>query len=233
MRRTQVIVLAAVVLLGGASGVAAQSEQTYLRTPHRAQIFVDGGIAVPANPATFKDFWNPTLPFNIGAGAAIFPWLDVNGVFSYAKFNNNNNRTKQNVGYTGIGEVSGGSLTSITIAATVRFLAVPNNRANPFLEVGLGSFNNKFEDLIIADPNSITQETILEKSAENVSGIATSVGGGLQYALNERWSSYVKYYYAVNLNKDFRPGPIVGEPASVEGGNQQFSVLSIGMLVRF
>lgn len=232
MRRTLGVTLATILVLGVAGEVAAQTDQPYLRLPHRAHIFVDGGIAIPALPSVFKDFWNPTLPLSIGAGGVVFPWLDLNGVFTYVKFNNNFVKTKQSIDYVGIGEVEGGSFTSIMFAATARFLAVPNSRANPYLEFGVGSFTNSFENLIIRDPNNEDQTPIIENTAEDVSGIMVSIAGGLQYALNEQWSSYVKYSFTTNINEDFKPGVLVGEPETAPGGNQRYSSLSIGLMIR-
>ena len=126
--------------------IAQDEEPVYLRTPHNYHFFVDGGIAIPSSPAGYKDYWNSTLPLTLGGGGVVFSWLDINGVFSYSTYSNNHVKTKQTIGYTGIGEVEGGDFSVVVLAVTARFLGVPNGRANPYYEFGIGSFSTSFDD---------------------------------------------------------------------------------------
>jgi predicted porin len=59
---------------------------------------------------------------------------------------------------------------------------------------------------------------------------------GIQYAMNERWSAYTKYTYAVNFNKDFAPGDLllpVGETTKTVGDDQRISSIGVGLLIKF
>ncbi|HKW13559.1 MAG TPA: hypothetical protein VJS69_03650, partial [Candidatus Krumholzibacteria bacterium] len=99
-----VLSLALVSLLAAAVPASAQlagevREEKYLQTPHRWQLFVDGGIGMPTDPGLFNDFWNTAFQFGIGGGLVIFPWLEINGTFNHLTFNNNDIKSKEKIGY--------------------------------------------------------------------------------------------------------------------------------------
>jgi len=70
----------------------------------------------------------------------------------------------------------------------------------------------------------------------NVSGMCFVPSLGIQYAMNERWTAYTKYTYAVNLNQDFAPGDLLlpaGATTKTEGGNQVISAILVGIMIKF
>ncbi len=230
MKRYSAIIMLAITMFMVAGDVVAQDEDQYFRTPHRFHIFVNGGLGIPANPVDFKDYWNTTLPFSIGAGFPVpnVSWLEFDGVLTRAAFSTNHVKAKQRLNYLGVESVEGGSIKVLMYYGVARFLALPNLRTNPFLEIGVGGFSTSHTNLII--------EGAIDNSMEDVSGIHTSIAGGLRYALNEGWSAYFKYQYVNNINDEFKPGdlilPIGADPASVEGGNMQYGALLVGLIIR-
>jgi opacity protein-like surface antigen len=228
-----VLSLALVSLLAAAVPASAQlagevHEEKYLQTPHRWQIFVDGGIGMPTDPGLFNDFWNTAFQFGIGGGLVIFPWLEINGTFNHLTFANNDIKSKEKVGYQGKQALEDGAIHTKMYWASARFIAVPHARTNPYIELGVGGFKTK------ADPLNI--ETVVTNTMEPTSGMCFVPCVGLQYALNERWNAYTKYTYAINLNSDFAPGDLLLPPGSTtktEGGNQVISAITVGMMIKF
>ena len=105
---------------------------------------------------------------------------------------------------------------------------MPKARTNPFVEVGVGAFSTKADDLKV--------EGVLQNKMETVSGICVVPSVGIQYAMNERWTAYTKYTYAFNLNKDFAPGDLllpVGETTKTIGDDQRISAIIVGLIIKF
>jgi hypothetical protein len=225
-------VIAALALCSSAfSGVAraqTAAEPQYLRLPHRFQIFVEGGGALPTSPAIWNDLWNSAFSFGLGAGMSIFPWLEVNGGFSTMTFSLNSLQAKSVIRYQGIQEVEGGAVSATQFYGTARFIAVPKSRTNPYVEATAGYFSSSADDVVI--------EGVLVNSMEDVSGLSMGGAAGIQYALGDYWSAYTKYNYIVNFTDNFAPGdllqPVTGtleEPS----GNQVIQSLVVGIMVRF
>ncbi|HET6347478.1 MAG TPA: hypothetical protein VFH88_00190 [Candidatus Krumholzibacteria bacterium] len=205
-----------------------EQEVKYLQVPHRFQIFVDGGIALPSLPGLFKDYWNTAFNFGMGFGVVVFPWLEVNGTLNSISFNNNDIKSKSKLGYQGVKGLEGGAIHTRMFYGSARFIAVPHARTNPYVEIGVGGFKTKADDLSI--------ENVVQNSMENVSGICVVPSVGIQYAMNERWSAYSKVTYAVNLNSDFAPGDLlipVGSTQKTIGGNQVISSIVVGVMIKF
>ena len=203
-------------------------EEKYLQVPHRFQIFADGGIGLNTDPGLFNDFWNSAFQFEAGFGFVVFPWLEVNGTFNSLSFGNNSIESKEKLEYEGVRAVEGGTIHTKMYFGSARFLAVPKARTNPYIELGVGGFSTKADDLVI--------EGVVQNSMKAVSGMCIVPAAGIQYAMNESWSAYTKYTYAVNLNKDFAPGDLLlpaGATTRTVGGNQVISSIVVGLLYKF
>ncbi|HXS10626.1 MAG TPA: hypothetical protein VN852_11640 [Candidatus Krumholzibacteria bacterium] len=222
------IALLASVLPASAQLGGEEREEKYLQVPHRWQLFMDGGIGMPTDPGLFNDFWNTSFQFGVGGGFVIFPWLEVNGTFNNLTFSNNAIASMEKVGYTGTKAIEGGTIHTKMYWGSARFIAVPHARTNPFIEIGVGGFKTKADDLFI--------EGVLQNKMANVSGMCFVPSLGIQYAMNERWTAYTKYTYAVNLNQDFAPGDLLlpaGATTKTEGGNQVISAILVGIMIKF
>ena len=239
-RNVGIALLAAVVVLTAVEASAQRfgdpQEEKYLRIPHRFTLFADLGIGVPTGPGPFKDAWNVTFPISGGIGYSVVAWMDVNFVASYAKFSLNDLEAKRQIAFLGITEAEGGDITTIRYLGTVRFLAVPNARFNPYTELGLGYFKTSADDLIVTgrEPNNPIERSFTN-TMEPVSGLSVNVGVGAQYALNERWSTYTEFTWTVNQNGDFAPSNLLlpenGTP--IEGdGSQNMVALLVGIMIR-
>lgn len=204
-----------------------EREEKYLRVPHRFQIFMDGGLAMPTDPGLFNDYWNTAFQLTIGGGIVIFPWLEINANYSNTSFSNNDIASKEKLEYQGVEDVMGGTVNTRLIYGSARFIAVPKARTNPFIEVGVGAFKSKAEDLVV--------EGVLQNSMQTVNGMCVVPSFGIQYAMNESWSAYTKYTYAVNLNSDFAPGDLllpVDATTKTVGGQQVLSSISVGLVFK-
>ena len=204
-----------------------EREEKYLRVPHRFQIFVDGGLAMPTETGVFNDYWNTAFQFGIGGGIVIFPWLEVNATFNTSSFSNNDIASKGRLQYQGIAAVEDGTIYTKRYYGSARFIGVPKARTNPFIELGVGAFSTRADDL--------TVEGILQNSMKSVSGMCFVPSVGIQYAMNETWAAYTKYTYGVNLNSDFTPGDLLlpaGSTTPAVGGNQIISSISVGLMFK-
>jgi len=223
-----VAVLANAVPARAQFGVEVQEEK-YMQIPHRFQVVVDGASGLPTEPGVFNDYWNTGFQFGIGFGMAVFPWLEVNGNYTTVSFSNNAIESKGKVGYVGVQALEGGAVHTKTYWGSARFIAVPKARTNPYIEVGLGYFSTNADDLVIegvlVPPNSM----------EPVNGMCFLPAVGIQYAMNERWTTYAKYTYQVNLNSDFAPGDLLmpaGSTTPTIGGNQVISSIGVGVMLK-
>jgi hypothetical protein len=241
MRRIAgIVALVALVVIfaadARAQGLGEEQEETYLRIPHRFTIFLDAGIAVPTQPGPWRDSWDTGFPFAAGVGLAVFGWLDVNFVASYASFGVNELEAKRQIGFMGVSEIQGGSITTIRYLGTARFIAVPSHRFNPYAAVGVGYFNTSAEDLTITghEPNN-PQEMSWTNTMESVSGLSINFGFGGQYALNERWSAFTQFIWTINQNGDFAPSNLLldeDETAYSGQGSQHIATISVGLMIR-
>lgn len=239
MKRLFALLVVGTILAALSAPAYAQQaiEDKYLRIPHNFTLFFDGGIAVGSNPVPFKEAWNSATPFQVGFGVSVFPWFDVNFVYSHASYGANILEVKRQIAFLGVDETEGGSITTDRFLGTARFLAVPSQRANPFVEVGLGLFKTSAEAVTVSgrEANSTVDVNFLNEMPD-VDGISVNFGAGLQYALSGRWSTYIKFIWTINQNSDFAPGNLLlgqNEPEGEPDGNQVFSALSVGLMIRF
>lgn len=207
---------------------APPEEQKYFRIPHKFHIIVDLAGALPTSPGVFNDFWNSAFQFGFGAGVSVIPWLDVNGMFTYASWDNNSTDSKSKIGYVGVPDVEGGLITTTTFSGAARFLAVPNARTNPFVEIAVGYYSTSGEDIQI--------EGVLVNEMESVSGMMIAPALGIQYSLADSWSAYAKYAYIICSSSEFAPGDLLlpeggGEP--VQGEDEIFQTIGVGIMLRF
>jgi hypothetical protein len=210
-----------------AQPVRQPDAEKYLRVPHRWQVYVELAGALPTSPGVFNDYWNSAFQFGAGAGVSVFPWLEVNGNFAYVSWSNNSTRSKGKIGYVGVNDVEEGTIKTMTISGSARFLAVPSSRTNPYAEVAIGWYSTSGDDLVI--------EGVLTNTMESASGITVAPSIGIQHALNEVWSAYARYTYILNLGDTFAPGELLqpeggGEP--LEGENQVYQSIGVGIVLR-
>ena len=211
---------------------APPDDQKYFRVPYKYLIYLDFSGALPLAPGEFNDYWNSAFQFGIGGGMSIFPWLEVNGNYAYASWDNNSTLSKVKIGYTGVPEVEGGLITTMTFTGSARFIAAPSMRTNGFAEVGVGYYNTKAEDITIEDAFG---NVILDNSMEPSSGMVISLAAGVQYTLNESWGAYAKYTYITCFSDTFAPGDLllpVGLQEPVDGTNQVYSTIGVGIMLR-
>ncbi len=227
-----VLVLQFVVLWDPAQA-QQREEPKYLRLPHRFQIFLEGGIALPTKPSLMKDMWNSGFDFGIGAGMSIFPWLEVNGGFNTMSFSLDALKAKSALNYQGIADVEGGTITTRLFYGSARFLAVPKARTNPYAEVAVGYFRTAAEDVFVQDGRPPGD---LINSMPDVSGMMVAPSVGLQYALSDYWSAYARYTYVATLNDQFSPGDLL-QPVSGSRedptGSLVIQAITVGIMVRF
>jgi opacity protein-like surface antigen len=111
---------------------------------------------------------------------------------------------------------------------SARFIGVPKQRTNPFLEFGVGYFSTQGDDLVI--------EGVVHNSMESVSGMSLVPAVGVQYAMNDSWTAYTKYSYMMNFNEDFAPGDLLlppGETTPTIGDDQIISSFVVGVMLTF
>ena len=68
------------------------------------------------------------------------------------------------------------------------------------------------------------------------SGLMVAPGVGLQYAMADSWSAYVKYAYVMCLGSEFAPGDLLQPPGGgepVPGDTQIYTTLGVGVMLRF
>ena len=211
---------------------APPDDQKYFRVPYKYVVYLDFSGALPVEPGEFNDYWNSAFQFGAGGGMSMFPWLELDGNFTYASWDNNSTASKVKIGYAGVPEVEGGLITTMTFTGSARFIAGPSMRTNPYAEVGVGYYKTKAEDITIEDAFG---NTVLDNSMEPTSGMVISLAAGVQYTLNESWGAYAKYTYVTCFSDQFAPGDLLlpvggGEP--VDGTNQVFSNIGVGIMLR-
>jgi Outer membrane protein beta-barrel domain len=227
------ILMGCVLAIDASAQVTAPpDDQKYFRVPYKYLIYVDFSGALPLAPGEFNDYWNSAFQFGVGGGMSIFTWLEVNGNFGYASWDNNSTLSKVKIGYTGVPEVEGGLLTTMSFTGSARFIAAPSLRTNPYAEVGVGYYKTTAEDITIEDA---FDAVVLDNSMEPTSGMVVSLAAGVQYTLNESWGAYAKYTYVTCFSDTFAPGDLLlpvggGEP--VDGTNQVYSTIGVGIMLR-
>jgi hypothetical protein len=207
---------------------APLEDQKYFRVPHKYHLHFELSGALPLEPGVFNDFWNSAFQFGAGGGVTVISWLDVNANFTYASWDNNSTESKAKIGFVGVPDVEGGLITTMTFSGSARFVAVPNARTNPFVEMTVGFYTTTAEDIVI--------EGVLENSMEDASGMMFAPGLGVQYALADSWGAYAKFSYVICSSSTFAPGDLllpVGSTDEVQGEDQIYSVIGVGVMLRF
>lgn len=225
------------LLMSGAASEALGQTDEYVRLPHQMTIWLDAGLSTPTTPAEFKERWNTTWPFSGGIGWSVFPWMEIAGGFTYGSFGISEIPAKSALGIETTASIEGGAVTVFQYYGVARFLAVPSQRVNPYAEMRVGLFNAKVEDLEVSDARSQGVDIPgFTRSTEDVDGLYVAFGGGLQYALNDNWSTYASYFWNMNLNSDFTPAelvrPVWQTTGEVESDNMQYGTIVVGILVR-
>jgi hypothetical protein len=233
-----------VFMLGSVLSGAAQAqvgtpaqEEKYFRIPHKYHLYIDLSGAIPNEPGLFNDFWNSSFHVGLGGGVTLFPWLDVNGNFTYTTWPNNSTDSKVKIEYVGVSDVEGGTIKTMTFSGSARFVGIPNARTNPFAEVAVGYYTTSAENITI-EPSTTGQVQFpgLTNSMESASGMMVAPMIGLQYAMADSWSAYAKYAYVLCLGDQFAPGDLLepvggGEP--VPGDTQIYTTIGVGVMLRF
>lgn len=236
MKRIFGILLLSVVVFGAATTAFAQDD-VYVRRPHRITVWLEGGLAIPSTPSQFKSLWNTTWPFSGGVGVAIFSWLEVAGGLRYGSFGISEIPAKSAIGLMSTASIDGGSIHVLEYFGTARFIAVPSQRVNPYAELSLGVFKIKGDDLnIAATETGLPPTPARTNTMQDVNGVTFQFGGGLQYALNDYWTTYSKFVWTIDLNKDFSPSTLVASPdkpdQQFESGNLQYGTVVVGIMLR-
>jgi opacity protein-like surface antigen len=222
------------IVAGGVAESFAQVDE-YLRRPHRLTVWLEAGLAIPSTPSDFKARWNTTWPFSGGIGWALFSWLELNGGITYGSFGISEIPAKSSLNLETTAKIDGGSVNMLSYYGGARALAIPDQQLNPFVEVRVGVFRLTADDLEVAATSSgPTATPAITRTMADIDGISFSFGGGLQYALNEYWSSYAKFMWTMNLNGDFAPGELTAPDLSDElnSGNMQFGTVIVGLMAR-
>jgi opacity protein-like surface antigen len=224
-----------VLVVGSAASHAFAQTDEYFRRPHHIALSLDGGLGTPAQPAKLKDLWNTGWPFSATLTASVFSWLEIGGGFTYARFGISENKAKAAVRIIATSEITGGDIKLMEYFGLVRFIAVPNQRTNPYAEFRLGASKISADNLEVGSSAS-GPEIFPGFSNEMPDANAGhfSAGGGLRYALTDYWSAYAKYIWTMNLGNTFAPGDLVrpdgAEPT--EGENMQFGAFIVGIMIR-
>lgn len=241
MRHAGVMALALVMLTGPAAygqrrGLPSFGDEHYIRTPHRYQLFLDGGLSIPTGPGDFSHSWATTLPIQLGAGVTIFPWLDVNAVYSRSHFGSITLDAKRKIDFIGVDQTTGGDISTTRFYSSVRFLAVPQQQLNPLVEIGVGYFKTTANKLTVSgNPPNLGAKVTFVNQMNDESGLAITFGVGAQYALNTDWSTYAKFMWNINSASGFAPSNLLlhhNEAPGSGDGNQQFANIVVGLMIR-
>jgi len=175
----------------------------------------------------FNDYWNSSFLFGLSGGINVIPWLDVNFNYTYSSWDNNSTESKPVIGFVGVPDVEGGLITTMTFSGSARFLAVPNARTNPFAEMTVGYYTTTGENIII--------EGVLENEMPDANGMLIAPAVGVQYALADSWSAYLKFAYNICSSDVFAPGDLLQPPGGgepVQGENEVFTTITVGIMIR-
>jgi len=234
MKRFITVVVIALFVGSAASHAFAQTDE-YFRRPHHIALSLDAGLATPAQPAALKDLWNTGWPFSATITASVFSWLEIGGGFTYARFGISENKAKAAVRIVATSEITGGDIKVMEYYGLARFIAVPNQRTNPYAEFRVGACKITADDLEVG--SSVSGPEIFpgfSNDMPDANGGHFSAGGGLRYALTDYWTAYTKYIWTMNLGNTFAPADLVRPQGAerTEGDNMQFGTLIVGVMIR-
>jgi len=234
MKRVVTTVLAAAILVTAVSS-HAQTDQ-YFRRPHHIAVELHGGLAIPNQPAVWKGLWNTGWPFSTALTASVFSWLEVGGGLTYGRFSIGEIKAKQAIGIVTTSEVSGGTISMLEYYGIARFIAVPNQRTNPYAEIEVGVHRLTGKDVDVdASVSGPTIFSAFSNDMPDANGIHFAGGGGLRYALGDYWTAFTKFMWTVNLGNNFAPGDLVlrrGAEERTPGENMQFGTVIVGIMLR-
>ena len=184
---------------------------SFAQDAKKIQIYLSGGVSIPASPSEFKDFWS--LGFNGGGGVGyIFsPIFSANVYFDYNSMTLNEDKFLEELGATSMGlSIDGGAVNIITVMVNVKttLIAKPQS-VSPYLKAGLGLLSLSATDVTFSYMGeSFTQEVDVSEEAFGV-----LFGGGIDFPVSLNVLIFVEGNYGIGFTEDESTGYI-----TIKGG---------------
>jgi len=174
MKRVLIVVAA---LLALSTMVTAQSQV-------KPVFFAGGGMGMPLAPSFFSDYWKMGYGFGGGAGVQINPSIEITGKVFYNTFTFDGDKFLKEFS---LGEdvsgitIDGLDFKAIEFGVDFKYILLANQpeaKFRPFMVVGAGMANIKFDDVTITGDS---ESVMLPTGAFSETDFAIGGGAGFDY----------------------------------------------------
>lgn len=170
--------------------------------PKKAEIFINGGVALPLSPKYFSDYWSTGYSIGGGAGYRFSPNITGSATLVYNSMAFNEADFLTSIGFNGLGiSIGGADATIVMITANIKFSLVPKVSLSPYLIGGLGLFNLSSDNPTFS---YLGQTYVYEGFSE--SAISAVFGAGIDIPV----SPIVSVFLEVDWGIGFTAGDITG-----------------------
>ena len=194
MRMLTCILLAIIVIASMASS----------QTDKKTDLYLGVGIALPAGPQEFRDYWNMGFLASGGIGFSLTPAASLVLTVGYGAFPLNESEILKISGVPSYvtASIDGGTASGLDLAGNVKLsLMTAPNTVTPYLVVGAGYFSLSFSDVKVSASymGSSASQTM---KFDTESAFSTSFGAGIDIPAGETTSIFVEARYSIAFTKN-------------------------------
>ncbi len=171
---------------------------THAQAVRKSGLFFDAGLALPAAPTNFIDYWN--MGFNFGAGTEISVSNNLAIVFDLAYHNYplDEEAILKKLSLSGSGTtIEGGSATFFTALLDGKYYFRDNPLiSSPYLIGGIGYFGLEFEEVIARYGNQSKTA-----SGSSQSDLGVEIGIGADFPLSPEHNFFLQLKYGIGFTE--------------------------------
>jgi outer membrane autotransporter protein len=178
----------------------AQSSDAQDQGNRKIQFTINTGIAVPAAPQNFINYWNIGPGGGVGFDYELNPTVTLQLYGSYHRFGFNKDGFRDDLNLDSNVSVDGGSAEVGTIMGNVILhYATVNPAITPYFKIGAGFFRSVRSDI---DFQSGTEQVTVNSDTEATFGANSAVG--INYAVKSNLSLFIEIKYTTAFFEDGR-----------------------------
>jgi len=183
--------------------IVAITSMAWSQTDKKTDLYLGGGIAFPAGPEEFTDYWKMGFTAGGGIGFSLTPAASLVLTVGYGAFPLNESEILRLAGVPSYVNTSidGGTASALDFAGNIKLSLNPTpNTVTPYLVVGAGYFSLSFSDAKISASymGNSASETL---KFDTESAFSTSFGAGIDIPAGETTSIFVEGRYSIAFTK--------------------------------
>ena len=166
------------------------------------ELYLGGGVAFPAGPSTFKDYWKMGYNGTAGIGFSFAPGLSAIFTASYSSFPIDESGIIAKAGIPSAASVNvdGGTVTALDFAGNIKYSFMPKG-TSLYVVASAGYFSMSASDVTVKVSYGGNSTTVTVKT-NTESAFSTSIGAGVDVPVGAKIGIFIEGRYAIAFTSD-------------------------------